>query len=418
MQGLRLEAGQERGCATLAGEAGPTRPWHDAPFMERLLAVRDRLVATVSPLAAETIGIREAAGRYLAAAAMAQRPAPPATCSAMDGYAVRAADVAGPVTLPVGQVIYAGGHTVPLPRGTVARIFTGAPLPGGADAVVREEVVTAGEGTATFRHAVRPGENVRPAGEDVPAGGEALGAGVRLGPRQLALLAAVGVESVETVRRPRVVVVSTGDEVVSGGTPDSNGLAVAGLCAALGAEVERVAAPDRLEPLVAALEAALARADGVVTIGGVSVGERDLVPSALAACGAEVLVHGVAMKPGKPFLFGRRGATPVLGLPGSPSACLVAFEVFGRPVLLTLAGAAARHRPALRLHLAEPAAGKPGRARLLWGRLEADGRARPVGRDAAQVRGPALADLLLCLGADVGDLAEGAEVTAWLLGDG
>lgn len=385
--------------------------------MEKLLAVRDRLVATVSPLGAEVVPLAGAAGRTLATPAVALRSAPPATCSAMDGYAVRAADVPGPVTLPVRQVVYAGGQAEPLPAGQAARIFTGAPLPAGADAVVREEVVTTGEGTARFRGAARPGENVRPAGEDVAAGGEALPAGTRLGPRQLALLAAVGVDRVEVVRRPRVVVISTGDEVVAGRTPDSNGLAVAGLCAAAGAEVERRAAPDRLEPLVATLEAALGGADLVVTIGGVSVGERDLVPAALASCRAEVLVHGVAMKPGKPFLFARRGEVPVLGLPGSPSACLVAFEVFGRPVLLARAGAAARLRPALRVRLAEAASGKPGRARLLWGRLEADGRARPVGRDAAQVRGPALADLLLCLGADAGDLPEGAEVTAWLLGD-
>ena len=386
--------------------------------MERLLAVRDRLVATVSPLASEAVPAEAALGRYLAASAVARRASPPVTCSAMDGYAVRAAELASPVTLAVRQAAYAGGPIAPLPPGEAVRIFTGAPLPGGADAVVREEAATAGAGTVTFRRPVVAGENVRLAGEDVPAGGEALGAGARLGPRQLALLAAAGVERVEAVRRPRVVVLSTGDEVVTGRTPDSNGLAVAGLCAALGAEVERASAPDSLGPLRAALQAALARADAVVTIGGVSIGERDLVPAALAGCGAEVLVHGVAMKPGKPFLFAHRAGTPVLGLPGSPSACLVAFEVFGRPALLARCGAAVRHRPALRLPLAAPVSGRSGRARLLWGRLEPDGRVSPIGRDAAQVRGPALADLLITLGAGAGDLPAGAEVTAWLLGDG
>jgi molybdopterin molybdotransferase len=182
--------------------------------------------------------------------------------------------------------------------------------------------------------------------------------------------------------------------------------------------VERRAAPDRLDAVVAVLEEALAACDAVVTIGGVSVGERDHVPAALRALGAEVRVHGVPMKPGKPFLFALRGGRPVLGLPGSPSACLVAFEVFARPALLALAGSAVRHRPALRLKLAEPAGGRPGRARLLWARLEPDGRVRPVGRDAAQVRGPALADALLCFEAGEGERPEGAEVTAWLLGDG
>jgi molybdopterin molybdotransferase len=130
-----------------------------------------------------------------------------------------------------------------------------------------------------------------------------------------------------------------------------------------------------------------------------------------------VRVHGVPMKPGKPFLFARAGEVPVFGLPGSPSACLVAFEMFARPALLARAGAARRMRPELSLRLAEPAAGKPGRARLLWARVEPDGRVRPLGRDAAQVRGPALADALVLLGEGAGDLAAGEEVTAWLLDD-
>jgi molybdopterin molybdotransferase len=123
------------------------------------------------------------------------------------------------------------------------------------------------------------------------------------------------------------------------------------------------------------------------------------------------------MKPGKPFLFALGGGKPVLGLPGSPSACLAAFEVFARPALLALCGAARLHRPVLRLALAEPASGRPGRARLLWARLEQDGRVRPLGRDAAQVRGPALADVLLHVPDGEGDLAAGTEIEAWLLGD-
>jgi molybdopterin molybdotransferase len=179
----------------------------------------------------------------------------------------------------------------------------------------------------------------------------------------------------------------------------------------------RRAVGDRLDAVVAALATALGDADAVLTVGGVSVGERDHVPAALAALGADVRVHGVPMKPGKPFLFALAGGKPVLGLPGSPSACLVAFEVFARPALLALSGAARLERPTLPLRLAEPAAGKPGRARILWARVEPGGRARPLGRDAAQVRGPALADALLLVPADAGDLPEGAEVTAWLLDD-
>lgn len=385
--------------------------------VKRLLAVRDRIIATQSPLPVEEVKLEHAEGRYLASAVTARVAAPPFTCSAMDGFAVRSVEVTGPVELPFHASIYAGASPAPLPPGEAARIFTGAGLPAGADAVVREESVEIIGDRVRFRAAARPGENVRPAGEDVAAGGEALAAGLRLGARQLALLSAVGVERVEAVRRPRVAVISTGDEVVSGRTPDSNGLAVATLCRQLGAEVERVRVPDRLEEVSAVLAAASILNDAVITIGGVSVGERDLVPAALRGLGAELLVHGVPMKPGKPFLFARVEGRPAIGLPGSPSACLVAFEVFARPLLLTMAGAAAPFRRALRLRLAEPASGKPGRARLLWARLTPGGEVAPLGRDTAQVRGPALADALLAIGADEGELPAGAEVTAWLLDD-
>jgi molybdopterin molybdotransferase len=385
--------------------------------VKRLLAVRDRLIATQSPLQGEVVALEEAGARYLAVPVMARSPAPPFTCSAMDGFAVRSRDVTGPRELPCSGVIYAGASPPPLLAGVAARIFTGAVLPVGADAVVREESVEFSGDRARFRSAARPGENIRRAGEDVVAGGEALPAGLRLGARQLALLLAVGVERVEVVRRPRLAVICTGDEVVSRRTPDSNGLAVAALCRQLGALVERMAVPDRLEEVVAALGAASLRNDAIITIGGVSVGERDLVPAALRTLGAELLVHGVPMKPGKPFLFASLAGRPALGLPGSPSACLVAFEVFARPVLLTMAGAAAPLRRALRLRLSEPASGKPGRARLLWARLTPDGEVGPIGRDSAQVRGPALADALVVLGADQGELPAGAEVTAWLLDD-
>jgi molybdopterin molybdotransferase len=283
--------------------------------------------------------------------------------------------------------------------------------------VVREEAARADGARVRFLEAARAGENVRRAGEDVARGALALAAGARIGARQAALLAAVAVERVAVRRRPRVAVVSTGDEVVSGRTPDSNGVALGALVAALGAAPDRSAVGDRLDAVVAALGAALASADAVVTVGGVSVGERDHVPAALARLGADVRVHGVPMKPGKPFLFALAGGKPVFGLPGSPSACLAAFEVFARPALLALAGAARRTRPEVPVRLAEAASGRPGRARLLWARLEPGGMARPLGRDAAQVRGPALADALLLVPAGAGDLPVGAEVVAWLLED-
>jgi molybdopterin molybdotransferase len=386
--------------------------------MEKLFRIRDAVVAALPPLEAEDVALPDAAGRYLATPALARVPAPPAICSAMDGYAIRAEDVPGACALEVKGARYAGDlEGARLASGTTVRIFTGAPLPPGADTVVREEATRAEGGRVRFLEAARRGDNVRLAGEDVVAGGLALDAGVRVGARQAALLAAVGAERVRVHRRPRVALLSTGDEIVTGRTPDSNGVAVAGLVRALGLEVERRAVEDRLEAVSAAIADAARVCDAVVTIGGVSIGARDHVPAALAALGADVRVHGVPMKPGKPFLFALLGALPVFGLPGSPSACLVAFEMFVRPALLALAGAARRERPAIPVRLAEAASGRPGRARLLWARLEAAGRARPLGRDAAQVRGPALADALLLVPADAGDLPEGTEVTAWLLGD-
>ncbi|BDG06253.1 molybdopterin molybdotransferase MoeA [Anaeromyxobacter oryzae] len=386
--------------------------------MDRLLRIRAEILATIQPLPAEQVTAGAARGRWLAAAALARVASPPHTCAAMDGYAVRAADVTGAAILPVRQTVYAGDVPAePLAAGEAARIFTGATLPAGADAVVREEVTREEHGRVQFRDAARPGENVRRAGEDVEAGGVALPAGVRVGARQAALLAAVGVTAVSVRARPRVAVISTGDEVVSGRTPDSNGPAIAALVSALGGEPLRRSAGDRLEAVEAAIAAALRESDAVLTIGGVSIGVRDLVPAALERLGADVRVHGVPMKPGKPFLFARAAERPVLGLPGSPSACLVAFEVFARPALLALAGAARTGRRAVPLRLAEATAGKPGRARLLWAAVEPDGRVRPVGRDAAQVRGPALADALVCLPSGAGDLPEGAEVTTWLLDD-
>jgi molybdopterin molybdotransferase len=384
--------------------------------MEKLLRIRDEIVRALTPVPAEDVPLTRALGRYLAADALAAADAPPHSCSAMDGYAVRAAEVAGPCTLEVAASIYAGDAPAALPPGRAARIFTGATLPDGADAVVRQEAVREEGPRVRFLGAARPGENVRQAGEDVARGGVALPAGARIGARQAALLAAVGVTRLSVRRTARVAIVASGDEILSGRTPDSNGVALAGLVATLGAVPVRAAAGDRLDSVDAALASALAAADAVLTIGGVSVGERDLVPAALARRGADVRVHGVPMKPGKPFLFALAGGKPVLGLPGSPSACLAAFEVFARPALLALAGAGRRERPSLTLPLAEPVDGRPGRARLLWARLEG-GAVRPVGRDAAQVRGPALADALVILPADTGALDAGAAVTTWLLGD-
>jgi molybdopterin molybdotransferase len=388
--------------------------------MERILAVRDEVVRAVAPLAEAELplGLDAASGRFLAADATARVASPPRACAAMDGYAVRAGEALPGAALRVAETLFAGdGGGRVLGRGEAARIFTGAPLPAGADAVVMQEHVARDGDLVRIAEPARAGENVRHAGEDLQGGAVALQAGVRLGARQLALLAAVGVERVRVFRSPRVAVISTGEEIVRRSIADSNGPAVAGILRAAGAEVDRLAVGDGLDELVEALARAVERADAVVTIGGVSVGERDHVASAVVGAGGRILVHGVPMKPGKPFLLALAGAKPILGLPGSPSACLVALEVFARPVVLRLAGAARPWRRSLALRLAEATPGKRGRARFLWARIEPDGRVRPLGRDAAQIRGPALADALVRVPEDAGDLAEGSEVEAWLLDD-
>ncbi len=384
----------------------------------KLESYREKVLEAVEPLPPETVPLAQAAGRYLAGPVLARAAAPPQTSSAMDGYAVRAGDVAGPAELRVTQTLYAGDLPgPPLGPGEAARIFTGAPLPAAADAVIREEAARLTGEVVHFTQAAAPGENVRRAGEDVPEGGQALSPGTRLGARQLALCAAVAVAEVRAVRRPRVDLVSTGDEVLRGRVPDSNGVALAALLRSLGAEVSRRVVGDDPEAVAAALSAAVERCDAAVTIGGVSVGAKDHVPAALERLQAEIVVHGVPMKPGKPFLFARLRGRPVMGLPGSPSACLVAFEVFARPALLRLAGAARLDRRRLSLPLAEPVSGRAGRARFVWAAMEAGGRVRPIGRDAAQVRGPALADALIHLPEGRGELAAGEAVETWLLED-
>ncbi len=384
--------------------------------MESVTLASEKIAATIRRLAPEEVPLEEAWGRYLASSLRSERPVPAFSCSAMDGYAVRAAEVDPPVRLSVGRTLYAGDAAgPPLGAQEAVRIFTGAPLPALADAVVEQERADQDGSHVVLHRRVRAGENVRCAGEDVEQGEVALVAGTRLFARQLGLCAALGVARVEGVARPRVVLVSTGDEIASGSVPDSNSRALAGSLEALGARVTARVVADDEGALSRSFEEAFDAADLVVSTGGVSVGDRDLVPRAIERIGATILVHGVALKPGKPFLFATRQGKPLFGLPGSPSACLVAFEVFARPAVLTMAGAAQVRRRVLRLPLAEPLEGRPGRARFVWARLDPEGCVRPLGPDVAQIRGPALAEALIALPADEGALGVGAAVECWLL---
>ena len=315
-----------------------------------LLSVEEalaRVLDGVAPTGTESVAVERAHGRVLAEALKALLTQPPFAASAMDGYAVRAADVAAlPVTLNVIGTA-AAGHPFPgrVGDGEAVRIFTGAAVPEGADAIVVQENTDRDGPNVVVREGAAEAEYLRPRGMDFREGDTLLEAGRRLGPRELALAAAMGHGTLPLRRRPRIAVLSTGDELVAPGLRPgpgqivaSNHLGVAALAEAAGAEVSQLGiARDTREDLGAHLGKADA-ADILVTIGGVSVGEHDLVASALEAQGLTLAFWKIAIRPGKPLMFGRLGGSRVLGLPGNPAASLVCARVFLVPLIWGLLG--------------------------------------------------------------------------------
>jgi len=322
-----------------------------------MLSVQQALdfLLAVAPLAeAETVPTQEANGRTLAAAQVAQLNVPPMDNSQMDGYAVRAADcTGGAALLQVSQRIAAGHVGLSLQPGTAARIFTGAPIPPGADAVVMQEACDARHTTdgdaIVVNHIPQPGEWIRRSGEDVRAGDVILPAGARLRAQELGLAASVGLASLLVLRRLRVAVFFTGDELTMPGEPlkagaiyNSNRYTMRALLENLGCVVTDLGiVPDTLDATRAALHGAAAAHDIIVTSGGVSVGEEDHVKAAVQAEGSLDLWQ-ISVKPGKPLAFGQvrraTGHAYFLGLPGNPVASLIAFMLFVRPFILRLQG--------------------------------------------------------------------------------
>jgi molybdopterin molybdotransferase len=352
----------------------------------------------------------------------------------MDGYAVRAADLArasagAPVALPVAFEVAAGARPDrAIEVGSVARIFTGAPLPPGADAVVRQEdVVREGE-HALFAIPVPAGENVREAGEDVRAGEVVLEPGTRLGPGPLGMLASLGRTVVAVHRRPRVAILSGGDELIEpdgdpagGRIVASNSYSIAAQCREVGAEPTYLGiARDRPEDLERVLRSGL-WADVLVSSAGVSVGDRDYVRPVLEKLGCELVFWGVEIKPGFPLVFGRfpARASLVFGLPGNPVSAMVTFEEFVRPALRKLAGHRALHRPRVEAVLGETLRKSAGRMHLVRVRLERrDGRivAHTTGSQSSGVlRSMALAHGLLVFPAEATTLADGTPVQVRVL---
>ncbi|EGV52762.1 gephyrin-like molybdotransferase Glp [Candidatus Endoriftia persephone] len=301
----------------------------------------------------ESVPTGEALGRVLAAPVVSQVTVPPWNNSAMDGYAVRVADLDGErPRLPVSQRIPAGACGSELEPGTAARIFTGAPVPPGADAVVIQEVCEVDGEDVIITECPKPGANIRLAGEDIEQGAEVVAAGTRLAPQHLGLAASVGVAELQVYRRLKVAVFSSGDELVMPGGElgpgqiyNSNQFTLGGLLQALGCEVVQLGiVEDTFDATCEALSRGAEMADLVVASGGVSVGEEDHVKPAVEKLGSLDLWK-IAIRPGKPLAFGHIGETPFIGTPGNPVSLFVTFCVFARPYILRSQGVAGDLQP-------------------------------------------------------------------------
>ena len=394
------------------------------------------LVLEAAPvLEAERVPALDALGRVLAERVVSTRTLPPVDVSAMDGYAVRAADLAGaspgaPVRLAVAYEVAAGGAAPrALRAGEAARIFTGAPIPPGADAVVPQEEVDAAAGDVRFRAPAPLGEHVRSAGEDVRAGDAVLEPGDVVGPPQIGMLASLGRTLVAVHRRPRVAILSGGDELVEPDEPaeggrivSSNSYTLAAQCREAGAEPAYLGiARDRPEELERLLRAGL-HADVLVSSAGVSVGDHDYVRPVLEKLGCRLAFWGVHMKPGFPLAFGtfEGGRGPlVFGLPGNPVSAMVTFDQFVRPALRKMSGHRAWFRPTLEATLDETLRKRPGRTHFVRVQLarRADGlHAASTGNQSSGVlRSMVLAQGLLVFAAEASELPAGARVRVQLL---
>jgi molybdopterin molybdotransferase len=363
---------------------------------------QEKILAAVQPLPAEEIPVQDALGRYLAASIVSSVDLPPADNSAVDGYAVRAADLAAatagnPVALRLSGgtragSVFAGG----VEAGACVRIFTGAMLPRGADAVVMQEDVKGAEGQPAgviFSEKVKPWENVRLRGEDIREKTLLAGAGEELTAQRLSLLAGAGIAAVQIGRRPRIGLLATGDELREAGSGLAPGTIYESNRAGLSALARQAGAVPVVYPLLAddlvltkrALQTAFQECDVVATSGGVSVGEMDWVKPAFTGMGGQLDFWQVAIKPGRPFAFGRHGGKLLFGLPGNPVSALVTFYLLARPALLRLQGARELRPPMSWGTLAEPLGNRGERRHFVRVMLDADGRVKSAGSQASHI---------------------------------
>jgi len=389
----------------------------------------ERVLSAFQPLEPERVPILNALDRVLAEDITAGEDIPPHANSSMDGYAVLAADTSGasgdhPARLRiVGEI--AAGHIAEatVTPGTAVRIMTGAPVPEGADAVVKAEVCEEANGVVAVSEPVAPRKNVGAIGEDIRRGELALDAGTTLRPAELGLLASVGVGEVSVWRRPRVAILSTGDELrpigeqlAPGQIYDSNRYSLHGMLQRLGLEViDLGVVPDTREDTLRAFESAAARADAIVTSGGVSVGEADYVTETLERHG-RIGFWKVAMKPGKPIAFGRFGQAYFFGLPGNPVTVMVTFYQLVQPALRALTGATGIEPPlTVRATCESRLRKKPGRLEFQRGVLTCQPSGgyvvRSTGHQGAGVlRSMSEANCFMVLPLEQGDVEPGSEV--------
>lgn len=388
-----------------------------------------KLMTLASPVGSERIAIELARARVLAEDIRAPVSLPRFDQSAMDGYAVRIADLPseGDWELSVSGESKAGDAPTNLPPGSAFRIFTGAPLPFGADTVVMQENVSRESERVRSSHRPSMSDHVRRCGEDLKEGDVALSAGLRVRPGHIALLASLDFPSVVVARRPRVTVVGTGNELRSPGARDrpgsiaeSNGYFVKAMGEAVGADVAIAPfVPDDLEIATRSFAEALATSDLVVTIGGVSVGDHDVVRPALERAGVDIAFYKVAMKPGKPLTVGTRGRTVVLGLPGNPASASMTFLLFGVPLLGAMSSLRGDALERAVMTVRGSYARKPGRREFVRARLAREGARLVVvplrNQASGAVTSFADADALIVVEETSPGFADGGEVDVLLI---
>ena len=392
--------------------------------MLTLEEARDRVLAAVTPHGRETAALSRAAERILAERIVSPLDLPPFDNTSMDGYAVRSADVQSaapdrPVALRViGRTEAGGGYAGTLIAGTAVRVFTGSPMPAGADAVVMQEdtrVSAAQPGSVDVLAPVGPRESVRFRGGDLPAGAVVGEIGQPLTPGRLSLLASIGLSVVQVGQQPFVALLATGSELVEAGQARAPGQIYDSNRTMLAALVARTGAIPRIQPIVrdtlaateAALECALRDCEMVITSGGVSVGETDFVKAAFERLGGRIDLWKVAMRPGRPFVFGRWRDRFLFGLPGNPASALVTFLLLVRPALIRWQGGTVLDLPTHPGVLAEPLVNDGERRHFMRVAVDAAGRVRLAGLQGSH----AVSSL-----AEANGLVDVAPATAWAAG--